>query len=79
MNKNIIENINKLQPYYDKLCNKFSQSYLQGSIWYVGNNLESWWINSNNIRYFKENIRKLKVIIEIIKIELNYQIKNIEK
>jgi len=62
----IREMLNFIQPYYDELNSNFSESYLKGSIWYVGKDLNKWWDNCNNIRYFSQNKLKLKCIIEII-------------
>lgn len=62
----IKEILNFIQPFYDELNSKFSESYLKGSIWYVGKDLNKWWDNCNNIRYFSYNKLKLKFIIEII-------------
>lgn len=61
-------NILKIQPYYDKLVNKFSKSYLSGSDWYVGDDLLFWWRNYN-VRYFQKKLQKLKDIIGILIIE----------
>jgi hypothetical protein len=62
----IREIINYIQPYYEELNKNYSESYLKGSIWYVGKDLNKWWDNCNNIRYFEYNKFKLKCIIEII-------------
>ena len=58
--KDFDEIINFVQPYYDELNSQFSESYLKGSIWYVGKDLKNWWKNCNNIRYFAYNKLKLK-------------------
>ena len=62
-----IQNIIKtIQPYYNELNSKYSKSYLEGSIWYVGDDLLEWWKKSNNIRYYKKNITKLRSIVELL-------------
>jgi hypothetical protein len=58
--------LNDIQPLYDKLYSKFSKSYLQGSPWYVGDDLKKWWEKCNNIRYFKQNRKKIFDILEIL-------------
>ena len=58
--------LNEIQPLYDKLNSKYSKSYLQGSIWYVGHDFLEWWRKCNNVRYYEENINKIIIIIEII-------------
>ena len=50
----------------DKLNSKYSKSYLQGSIWYVGDDLLYWWERCNHVRLYHININKIKAIIEII-------------
>jgi hypothetical protein len=66
--KDFENNIIKIQPYYYKLVNKFSKSYLSGSEWYVGDDLLLWWRNYN-VRYFQKKLQKLKDIISILIIE----------
>jgi hypothetical protein len=66
--KEFENNLIKLQPYYDKLVNKFSKSYLSGSDWYVGDNLLLWWRNYN-VRYFQKKLQKLKDIVNVLIIE----------
>jgi hypothetical protein len=58
--------LTEIQPLYDKLNSKYSKSYLQGSLWYVGDDLSEWWRKCNNVRYYEENINKIMIIIEII-------------
>lgn len=55
-----------LNPFYKQLISKYSLSYISGSNWYVGQDLEVWWTNTNKIRYFRENKNKLKYISTII-------------
>ena len=69
-NDEIILTLNKLQPHYDNLNARFSKSYLKGSLWYVGDDLLDWWKNCNTIRYFEHNIKKIMVITEILKNDL---------
>ena len=73
-----IENaIKKMQPYYDELNSKYSKSYLQGSIWYIGDDLLEWWEKCNNIYYYKYNITKIRAISELLLINKQNQLKNI--
>jgi hypothetical protein len=58
--------LTEIQPLYDKLNSKYSKSYLQGSLWYVGDDLLEWWRKCNNIRYYEENVNKIMIIIEIL-------------
>jgi hypothetical protein len=58
--------LNDIQPLYDELNSRYSKSYLQGSSWYVGDDLHKWWKHCNNVRYFPENKQKLVHIIEIL-------------
>lgn len=58
--------LTEIQPLYDKLNSKYSKSYLQGSLWYVGDDLLEWWRKCNNVRYYEENINKIMIIIEIV-------------
>lgn len=58
--------LTEIQPLYDKLNSKYSKSYLQGSLWYVGDDLVEWWRKCNNVRYYEENINKIMIIIEIL-------------
>ena len=56
--------LTEIQPLYDKLNSKYSKSYLQGSLWYVGDDLLEFWRKCNNIRYYEENVNKIMIIIE---------------
>ena len=58
--------LTEIQPLYDKLNSKYSKSYLQGSLWCVGDDLLEWWRKCNNIRYYEENVNKIMIIIEIL-------------
>jgi hypothetical protein len=58
----------QIQPYYDKLISSFSKAYVNGSSFYVGDNLLDWW-NNYNIRYYKKKKQKLEHIIEIIQLD----------
>uniref|UniRef100_A0A6C0E549 Uncharacterized protein n=1 Tax=viral metagenome TaxID=1070528 RepID=A0A6C0E549_9ZZZZ len=58
--------LTEIQPLYDKFNSKYSKSYLQGSLWYVGDDLLEWWRKCNNIRYYEENVNKIMIIIEIL-------------
>jgi hypothetical protein len=58
--------LTEIQPLYDKLNSKYSKSYLQGSLWYVGDDLLEWWRKCNNVRYYEENINKIMIILKII-------------
>lgn len=58
--------LTEIQPLYDKLNSKYSKSYLQGSLWYVGDDLLEFWRKCNNIRYYEENVNKIMIIIEIL-------------
>ena len=61
---NILKNI---QPEYEKLNSNYSKSYLQGSIWYVGDDLLYWWEKKcNHVHFYHININKIKAILEII-------------
>jgi len=70
MLKEIRNIIIEIQPHYSRLNSKYSKSYLQGSNWYVGDDLLYWWDRCNNIRYFAENKNKLLYILCIIEKEL---------
>lgn len=62
-----IENIIlQLQPYYSELNSRYSNSYLKGSCWYVGENLLEWWKKCNTVRYYSESVLKLKNICQIL-------------
>ena len=63
--KDIIETINIIQPFYEKLNSKYSKSYLSGSYWYVGDNLLEWW-NKASIRNYEQNIKTLLGILNIL-------------
>ena len=52
---NIITILKNIQPEYDKLNSKYSKSYLQGSIWYVGDDLLYWWERCNHVRLYHIN------------------------
>ncbi len=69
--------ITKIQPFYTDLNHKYSRSYLNGSLWYVGDDLRVWWLGLNNIRYFDVNIRKLRFIVYIIMLDLQNSMKQI--
>ena len=58
--------LHDIQPLYNEINSKYSKTYLQGSSWYVGDDLNKWWQNCNNIRYFHLNKQKIIHIIEII-------------
>ena len=58
--------LNKIQPHYDELCSKYSKSYLQGSIFYLGDNLIEWWDKCDRLRYYRKNINKIMYVIHII-------------
>ena len=66
MSKYFEQILNDIQPLYNELNSNYSKSYLQGSKWYVGDDLNEWWKKCNNIRYFTKNKQKLMDIIEII-------------
>lgn len=66
MGEKIEDILLNLQPYYDELNSRYSKSYLSGSIWYVGDDLQEWWSKCNNIRYASDNIFKIEVITFII-------------
>ena len=63
--------ISDIQPLYNELNSGYSKSYLQGSSWYVGNDLQNWWKHCNNVRYFLKNREKLIEIIEILMVYKN--------
>ena len=75
--KEIEDMINIVQPLYSEMNSKFSKSYLMGSMWYVGDDLLTWWRNCNNIRYYSNNIRKFMLIVGVIKIHCENQSKKI--
>ena len=58
-----------IQNKYDRLNSKYSKAYLQGSLWYVGDNLLEWWKNCNNVRYFDVNVRRIELILEVLILE----------
>jgi hypothetical protein len=66
MSTDFKEILNNIQPLYDEIRSKYSKSYLLGSYWYVGDDLNKWWENCNNIRYFERNRKKIIDILEII-------------
>lgn len=57
----------RIQPIYEEFISNYSESYLRGSSYYVGNNILNWWKNANNIRYFTYNKLKLLYIVHILK------------
>ena len=71
MSTDFIKILSDLQPLYDELNSGYSKSYLQGSSWYVGNDLQNWWKHCNNVRYFLKNREKLIEIIEILMVYKN--------
>ena len=66
MSKYFEQILNDIQPLYNELNSNYSKSYLQGSKWYVGDDLNEWWKKCNNIRYFTENKKKLLLIVYIL-------------
>ena len=57
----------RIQPIYEEFISNYSESYLKGSPYYVGNNIVNWWKNANNIRYFTYNKLKLLYIVNVLK------------
>lgn len=74
MPTNILEEIRniiiQIQPHYSRLNSQYSKAYLQGSEWYVGDDLVFWWDRCNNIGYYSYNMKKLLYILYIIQKEL---------
>ena len=74
MSKNILADIrniiNEIQPHYERLNSRYSIAYLQGSDWYVGDDLVYWWDHCNNIGYYRYNITKLIHILYTIQKDL---------
>lgn len=73
-NEEIISTLVKIQPLYDKLNSRFSKSYLKGSLWYVGDDLVYWWNHCNTVRYFEHNVKKIMIITEILKTDMENEI-----
>ena len=68
--------ISRIQIHYNNLNKKYSKSYLSGSPWYVGDDLHEWWFKKcNHIRYYYENKKKLMFIVEILKTDLENEVK----
>lgn len=63
--KDIIETINTIQPFYEKLNSKYSKSYLSGSYWYVGDDLLNWW-KKESIKNYQKNMKILLDILNIL-------------
>ena len=74
----IIEMLKMIQPHYDKLNSKYSKSYLQGSIWYIGDNLLYWYERCDKIYNYRNNINKILVIVEIIMNDMKYELESIK-
>jgi len=58
-----------LNPYYKKLNSKYSKSYVSGSSWYVGDDLEEWWTKVCIFSIYLKKKQKLFEIINILLIE----------
>lgn len=71
MSTDFIKILNDIQPLYTELNSGYSKSYLKGSSWYVGDDLQHWWKHCNNVRYFLKNREKLIEIIEILMVYKN--------
>lgn len=65
MDHEIQEYLTQLQPLYEELYNRFSESYLQGCEWYVGADLVKWWLKQDKI-YIDESQQKVVIIIKNI-------------
>lgn len=66
MIKDIETLLQRIQPLYDNLNSNYSKSYLNGSVWYVGDNLIEWFHKQNNIRHFRKTKNKIKIILQIL-------------
>lgn len=77
ISNNIIQTINVIQPMYNELNSRYSNSYLRGSSWYVGDDLLEWWNKSNDT--YCVNIRFLISIIDILIINKNNEVNEITK
>ena len=69
--------IKDIQPHYSRLNSRYSEAYLKGSFWYVGEDLNVWWERANRIRYYRYYVTKLLAIVEIIMSDLKIQIKKL--
>lgn len=82
MTQNILADIRniitKIQPHYERLNLRYSKVYLQGSDWYVGDDLVYWWDHCNNIGYYRYNMAKLIHILYTIQKDLK-NIKELDK
>lgn len=58
----IVNKIKFYEPYYFELNCNYSDAYLQGSPWYVGESLEEWWNKCGKVYTFRKNYKKLKSI-----------------
>lgn len=67
MDKEISKMLTEIQPLYTKLISNFSKSYLQGSEWYVGDDLNKWWVKQDKI-HFDQSRKKVEVILKNLKI-----------
>jgi hypothetical protein len=68
----------EIQPHYERLNSRYSKAYLQGSDWYVGDDLVYWWDRCNNIGYYRYNIAKLIYILYTIQKDFK-NIKDLDK
>lgn len=58
--------VSLLNPYYKNLNSKYSNSYLSGSEWFVGEDLIIWWNTVSTISKYRIKKEKLRYIISIL-------------
>lgn len=63
----MIKDIDYYEPIYQCLCSQYSEAYLKGSSFYVGNSLKEWWVNlSNSVVENRIKFKKYEYIKDIL-------------